>query len=856
MKPFHFLCVSIILLLVTACSSRVIEEEQTLSPSISPSPTVSPSATLPYSTSTPILTTTMDFPATSRAGQTQNEANNTTRQALSTNMALTPSLTPTITFTPTLTPTITLTPLPTRTPVPTLVLENELMGNPEDYRLRPWNDQNALALIQALEELALSGYQEHWSIYRSLQDEVQLAALEAMLRFPHTQYRETIEWQLAHANAIRSRLSEDPDDWIIRTLEEGLNQGKFTPEEMDNYLQLHGFRILQSESVYNLFGEGQTSQVLWISTQEGFCDGLILALRKVSQGRYKLTGIIGYWYFIKSDLCGYQVEDHSQDSLPEIIWGVGKSYGGGCTGYIIILQWDGSTFTDLGRGPGNPDGFRYYSCYDDLGFRSSHQYRVDTFEVEFFYPEYQINKHEWNGERYELVERWHPSPTRITNEDVYWYIPFILERGDYAVAIEGIQNSFTDWPTIFKNSGSSLQDYLQFQMGYMYALQFQSDDAQEALQEIIDNPVNPLNTTISDAAQAFLDNYTTDIDVYSACEAAQSVMEQTISRYRNEHPSGRILDDVLKEQWGYVPPPYFETFCSLRAAIRSLISTQSPNRLTNMIGFLQDVGVDVLVKKQMDIDGNGLSDWLLVVETPNDVVKTDIWTILTSENAFTLIPVVNAIRSERGWLHALRYPDTQDTRKLFSVETYLPPDSDEPMTVLRVGTHLYVFRINWRHGKPLFHELTSTYPLEEVISHSIQRTGNMFEIEVDYLTEDGRNRESYEWDPFTDFFKLVEEQWLTPREETLAEVSEQAENILFREGNPTGAISLLQRALAFPEDEYDYEAREWLYYLLGLAYELLGDGRNAVQTYWQLWQDYPDSAYSLMARHKLVLRSQ
>ncbi len=33
--------------------------------------------------------------------------------------------------------------------------------------------------------------------------------------------------------------------------------------------------------------------------------------------------------------------------------------------------------------------------------------------------------------------------------------------------------------------------------------------------------------------------------------------------------------------------------------------------------------------------------------------------------------------------------------------------------------------------------------------------------------------------------------------------------------------------------------------------QLSGHEREAVQAYWQLWRDYPDSPYTLMARRKL-----
>ncbi len=41
-------------------------------------------------------------------------------------------------------------------------------------------------------------------------------------------------------------------------------------------------------------------------------------------------------------------------------------------------------------------------------------------------------------------------------------------------------------------------------------------------------------------------------------------------------------------------------------------------------------------------------------------------------------------------------------------------------------------------------------------------------------------------------------------------------------------------------------------YLLGLTSELLGDEQAALDAYLQLWEEYPDSFYTVMVRSKLV----
>ena len=39
--------------------------------------------------------------------------------------------------------------------------------------------------------------------------------------------------------------------------------------------------------------------------------------------------------------------------------------------------------------------------------------------------------------------------------------------------------------------------------------------------------------------------------------------------------------------------------------------------------------------------------------------------------------------------------------------------------------------------------------------------------------------------------------------------------------------------------------------IIGLSYELSGDQQKAAQIYWEIWHDFPDSHYALLARYKL-----
>jgi tetratricopeptide (TPR) repeat protein len=77
-----------------------------------------------------------------------------------------------------------------------------------------------------------------------------------------------------------------------------------------------------------------------------------------------------------------------------------------------------------------------------------------------------------------------------------------------------------------------------------------------------------------------------------------------------------------------------------------------------------------------------------------------------------------------------------------------------------------------------------------------------------------------------------------------------AEEALLTRWQSEEAIPLLRDILDYP----DYHGKPRIFYLLGLAYELAGDTQNAVQTYWELWHNYPESAYARLAQAKLELK--
>ena len=113
------------------------------------------------------------------------------------------------------------------------------------------------------------------------------------------------------------------------------------------------------------------------------------------------------------------------------------------------------------------------------------------------------------------------------------------------------------------------------------------------------------------------------------------------------------------------------------------------------------------------------------------------------------------------------------------------------------------------------------------------------------------SKATYRWDAETRDFLLT--QGFAPNNMgiPLEQAATQAEALLLTRDNPLAAIPILSAILDEPKQEYEAFSRARLCYLLGLAYERIDDDKSAINIYYQLWRNYPDTPYALLARAKL-----
>lgn len=766
--------------------------------------------------------------------------------------SLTPSASPTLTVSPsaTLTAAATTSPTSTRTPwpvteVPLVFDEPTPIASPSSsaaaYHLKRWDESSALALVRQLEAYAFADniprpFGEKRFDYQDNQKPVKLAIQEMLLRFPKTDSREALKWRMALADAIRDDASSDT--WILDQLEEGLNSGRLTPDDLDRALNPYGFRIAQIVPTPNLFGDGRPAQVIKIAMQDRGDTGLYAALSQSSLGHYTLFKIHSSWFFNFGYDEPFAIEDHTGEGIPEVVLSLGYLNGSFCGRQILLYQWQHEHFSDLMEGQLHLDECHRMANWQYGPPDSSGAETLEVRRTQFYGSTVmRVDRYGWDGEPYVLVESWLETPATLDAWTAEW-LPYAMEAGDYATVAGKLKQTLSTplAPEILERGGASFPDYLSFRLGEAYALESKRSQAEETLQQIIDAPHNHRVLAIPHAAQAYLDNYTDETDLYRACQAALQVIDKAASGYDYISPS--MDPDTIEQVWGYKPVGAVPSgaLCSLRAALNHIMQSAEPTSFSQLPEWLRAHGVLVQAYEEADLNGDRQMEWVVLVRTPGDNAATDLWVMVnTGQGVMPL--AVTTLESRWGALS-----EKTAATKTLEVEVVTSPQG-ESVCFIQAADSLFVFQVGVRNGQPV---LAGAANFNEVKAYEIHQQSDMLRFDLTNANPDCYVCQSaYRWsngqvvglDPYADE----------------AEQLREAETILLSGRQPAGAILLLQHLIENPFSGFEAYYRPHLWYLLGLAYEMAGDTPNAVHVYWKLWNDFSETPYALMARDKLEL---
>jgi hypothetical protein len=182
-------------------------------------------------------------------------------------------------------------------------------------------------------------------------------------------------------------------------------------------------------------------------------------------------------------------------------------------------------------------------------------------------------------------------------------------------------------------------------------------------------------------------------------------------------------------------------------------------------------------------------------------------------------------------------------------EINLPRGSTSPIHFIQDQETLYLIQFKVRDNEITTHQYFRPELYYKIDSFIVADEHGELLLTVDFLPSDIRFRNlSLRWNPALEDFEIVATDLPYYLGTSRYDLVEQAKVMLFEEERFAETAVML----SYFTTNYEVELPETLY-LLAVAYELSGQDQQAVETYWQLWRDFPDSSFAAMSRRKLVL---
>lgn len=746
----------------------------------------------------------------------------THRQSYAETETARPTFTATITSTPTTTPT-SIFPTPVDyhpgSMVTTLTPISTPISSENNYTLKDWTQNDALHLIQAMDEYA---YKSDFLVgssrgqFEFAQYPVRLSIFEALYRFPDFWYKHEIEWRLALSDAIQ--MNDNSNAWIAAQIETALNEGGYGVEDLESMLLTYGFELVQSIVTENLFSDNQEAVVIQIMPINSWNDGQFMAIRNKTDGLIDVEIIFTSWNYGYGNHT-FTVDDHNRNGVPEVILETHIQSGSMCSAILLMYEWRQSRFEELTKGEVHSS-----ECYYEWDFIDEDSGDAQLIEFEMLdIPLYSSHAlFTWDGRYYQLSER---------EIDPPYMLAFLsMLNGDYAQARDLIEETLNNLPEDYiEEIGPAFPDFLRFQLGMIAALQEDYEEATASFKSLAEEPSDPEYPAISYASQTFLNSYKQSSDVYQSCKAARAYLDEIIAGVPGKE--GLYDDSPERKVWGYDAWRlyWYQHICDLDSAFRMFVEDFIIVEGNDLIDQLSTLGVIIRHSIPITLSTDGIQDYIMLIETVDSWHPCDrgrLWVLRSLDQGY------EAFQGDCIW-------DPDSPGEIDSTVITIPGD-ERTGVILQEDDSLYVIVLTNEEC------VSASMILDDidVESYDVLNTDTILEIQVNNLPSTYRPSAggTYNWNE--ELGKFI--------------YSDRIEDEIFANNNPAAAIPLLERILDYLlEEERQGSSYYHRYlYLLGLAYEFNREDVAASDVYWRLWHDFPESQYGVMASYKLELLSQ
>jgi hypothetical protein len=702
---------------------------------------------------------------------------------------------------------------------------------------------------------------------------------EYLLRYPSSPSRSQVAWDLAYQEINQAYELRGFSQYNFKNLlQEALNAGQVSPDKLTDWFFSRGFKIEELSLAENLLGDGQPAWVFQVTTERPSFAQAVFAILLSPSGEYALYQIyppytIDWQSFIDGRL-KYEITDHNRNGQPEIT--VMTYFEGNRSTWhffeFYLFEWQKDTHNFLNLAENIPV-LEIRDIQDELNYD-------DPFPWQFGLPDASgaetiiapVNKRLIQPENcpwpvYQIIYTWDGLRYRWADEGYVPYDPaspqicqvaWALKTGDWnEAAIPTLEEALTNWSKDYEGVwGRAGKDYLRLRLGIIYALHGRRSSAIQTLAAVLDHPEVPDVKIPSQLARVFLAYYPSD-QTATACKKTIYLLEKSLDHEEFYNLfGGNIFLNIVDEQLGFADPFWIyngSAVCDMPAAFRQSLQAANPSNTTQLVEWLNRSRIDWGPIKKVDLDGNGVEDWLVTIKLEYNY--WGIFGLLRDGESFRVIPIAD-------------YGGTS-----ISLDMLHPESKNYPVGFLSHNYNIEIFQIRKEPGITNLQSGEFEKP-DYLLSDAWRYSVDQYEVSEDdrtislsyqfssgYYDPYSMVQAELKWESKAHAFILTESM-LPPQEQVILA----AEKLFFEFRKPEEATLLLMKLLSgqilekVSRGSYGsrYERgperiRPYVMYLLALAYELSGDQSNAVRTYWQLWKDYPANPYSLAARAKLEM---
>lgn len=700
----------------------------------------------------------------------------------------------------------------------------------QQYQLRSWDEQSFISLIADAQNMSRSATTVNHETHPGLASPqfagyLQTLRQEFLFKYPTSQSVEQINWQLMRDETqsvlsnLSMPLSAKP---FVSLLQNKLGAETLQLENMGEWLTQKGFRIVWQKEVMNLLNDHQSQWVIQVESQldppHYSVGSLILILTKDPQINYRVTSVREYWLSYNNTSGGgtetVDITDFDQDGQPEIFSVHSGWYHAGCHATLTLYRWNGEQFDDLAAQFGDSIGsYQNSDCQNVWAFSQAgngHEFLTQTLRGDYFLsvdcqPYVKQVRYEWDGQQFQQVKEEGVLPEKVQtavcqflwdayNDTMINGTPFFIDR-------------LNNWPDdLNRILGEHSKAYYQWKAGVWYAEQGRFDQARALWKPLQESS----STLVSRLAETYTQIYQSPQNAYAACSTAMQIVTDELQQHGY---AGRgVLREEFVDIWGFWNPtwhpfdsPPESNICSQREALSTTFAAVNSSDQTTLMAELNQLAIPFLVGQPKGEESPSLL--LITLDEDNWYIWVD------GDQELSSVPI---------------YADFQSP-VLFEIVPFRFGDNDLSYDLILLADELIV-RQN-ESGQPPVKVLGTG----NVESYELLNDQEPVAIRVKHL--DHAEWDTWVWNEDAQRFFQME---LPSQLETIEK--------LLQQGDFSKAIAAANSE-TYSATPIDLQPKQ--VYLLSLAYEMNHDELNAIATYLDLWQTFPESPYAIMARLKL-----